>query len=139
MTENQIKAKRFLLHVANLPNEIESKMLEIEVMRTRAEGLGAIRYDKDRVQTSPQDTMSEAIIKLIEFIDKLEADHIRLVQERDKADGIMEYLTTNQRDIIDYYFFQHRNFYQISRKMHYSERQVKRHFYEGLEVFGANM
>lgn len=139
MTENQIRAKKYLNHIGNLPREIESKMLEIEVMRNKAEGLGAIRYDKDHVQTSPADTMPDAVIKLLEFIDKLDEDHRNLVVLRDRADSIMEYLEDEQRAVLDYYFFQGKNFYQISKAMSYSERTVKSRYYDGLEAFGKNM
>lgn len=139
MTENQIRAKKFLDHIANLPREIESKMLEIEMMRAKAEGLRAIRYDKDHVQTSPADSMPEAVIKMLEFIDKLDEDHRALVRLRDRADTIMEYLEGEQRAVLDYYFFQGKNFYQIAKAMKFSERTAKRRYYEGLEVFGTNM
>lgn len=139
MTENQINAKRFLLHVANLPIEIENKILEIEVMRARAEGLGAIRYDKDRVQTSPQNNMLDAIIRLTEFIEGLEEDHKNLVEERMKADELMEYIDDEQRDVIEMYFFQRKSFYQISRIMNYSERTIKSRYYDALEIIGEKM
>lgn len=139
MTDNQIKAKRFFLHVANLPIEIDNKILEIEVMRTKAEGLGAIRYDKDRVQTSPQDSMPDAIIRMMEFIDKLDDDYKRLVNDRMRADELMEYIEDEQRDVIEMYFFQHKSFFQISNIMNYSEATIKRRYYDALETIGEQM
>lgn len=139
MTENQIKAKKYLNHIANLPREIESKILEIEVMKSKAEGLGAIRYDKERVQTSPSDTMSDTVIKMLEFIEKLDEDHQKLVLLRDRADTIMEFLKDEHRIVLDYYFFKGKNFYQIAKSMKYSYRTVKRRYYDGLEAFGSKM
>lgn len=139
MTENQIKAKKYLHHIGNLPREIENKILEIEVMRAKAEGLGALRYDKVNVQTSPEDTMPDAVIKLIEFIERLEDDNKRLVMLRDRADSIMECLDDEQRATLDYYFLQHKNFNQISKRMGYSVRTIKRRYYDGLEMFGKSM
>lgn len=139
MTVNQINAKRYLFHVASLPRRIESKMLEIEVMRAKAEGLGTIRYDKERVQTSPEDRMPDAVIELIEFINRLDKDHLELVNERNRADGLMEYLNDEQRDVIDYYFFQNKNFYEISTLMNYSERTIKTRYYDGLEIIGEHL
>lgn len=139
MTENQIIAKQFLFKVAYLPMEIESLMLEIEVMRARAEGLGAIRYDKDRVQTSPQDTMSDAVIRLIEFVDGLEHKHVELVEQRMRADELMEFLDEEQKAVVDMYFFQHKSVYQIARIMHYSERTIKYRMSAALETIGERI
>ena len=139
MTENQIIAKQFLFKVAYLPMEIESLMLEIEVMRARAEGLGAIRYDKDRVQTSPQDTMSDAVIRLIEFVDGLEHKHVELVEQRMRADELMEFLDEEQKAVVDMYFFQHKSVYQIARIMHYSERTIKYRMSAALEIIGERI
>lgn len=139
MTENQIIAKQFFFKVAYLPMEIESLMLEIEVMRARAEGLGAIRYDKDRVQTSPQDTMSDAVIRLIEFVDGLEHKHVELVEQRMRADELMEFLDEEQKAVVDMYFFQHKSVYQIARIMHYSERTIKYRMSAALETIGERI
>ena len=119
--------------------EIESLMLEIEVMRTRAEGLGAIRYDKDRVQTSPQDTMSDAVIRLIEFVEGLERKHIELVEQRMKADELMEFLDDEQRAVIDMYFFQRKSIYQIGKIMNYSDRTIKYRMSAALEIIGERI
>lgn len=139
MTEKQINAKKFLFHVAYLPMQIESIMLEIEVMRAKAEGLGAIRYDKDRVQTSPQDTMSDAVIKLIEFVDGLEEKHVELVEQRMKADELMEFLDDEQRAVIDMYFFQRKSIYQIGKIMNYCDRTIKYRMNAALEIIGERL
>lgn len=139
MTEKQINAKKFLFHVAYLPMEIESLMLEIEVMRAKAEGLGAIRYDKDRVQTSPQDTMSDAVIKLIECVDGLEEKHVELVEQRMKADELMEFLDDEQRAVIDMYFFQRKSIYQIGKIMNYCDRTIKYRMNAALEIIGERL
>lgn len=139
MTENQVKAKQYLFHVANIPFEIESKLLAIEVMRTLAEGRGAIQYDKDRVQTSPRDSMPDAIIQMMEFIERLDAKHVELVNEWSRCDELMEYLDDEQRDVIDMYFFQRKSFYQISTIMNYSERTIKSRYLNALEIIGEKI
>lgn len=136
MTENQIKSKKFFNHVANLPQLIESKELELQAMEAKAIGLGAIRYDKERVQTSPKETMSEAVIRMAEFCEKLKRDYLRMIADQKKADEILEKLPDDQHIAIRQYLFEDKTFYEISKKIHVSPRTVKRRYYDGLENAG---
>lgn len=67
------KAKAYLNQYHKLRRAVESLERRIEEMRAKAEGVGAIRYDKDRVQTSPKNTMEENSIKLADMEDQYAA------------------------------------------------------------------
>ena len=70
-------AQQYLEGIERAERKIEVINRRLEELRTRAEGVGAIRYDKDRVQTSPQNTMPDAVIKLCEIEDKYREAVIR--------------------------------------------------------------
>lgn len=70
MSANAKQAKAYLNQYHKLRRAVDSLERRIEEMRVRAEGVGAIRYDKERVQTSPQNTMERNTIKLVDMEDQ---------------------------------------------------------------------
>lgn len=64
-------AKEYLSQVIKLKKKAESLTRKEEELRSRAEGLKAIVYDKDKVQVSAIDQMPDAIAELIETQVKL--------------------------------------------------------------------
>lgn len=58
-------AKDFLKEIASKRQILESLEQQADALRTKAEGVGAIQYDKDRVQVSPTDRMSEIVPALV--------------------------------------------------------------------------
>ena len=59
-------AKEYLMQVRRARLELRHVSDNLEELRTQAEGIGAITYDKDAVQVSPADHMSEVVIRLVE-------------------------------------------------------------------------
>ena len=59
-------AKEYLSQVIKLKKKAESLARKEEDLRTKAEGLKAIVYDKDKVQVSAVDQMPDAIAELVE-------------------------------------------------------------------------
>lgn len=64
-------AKEYLSQCIKLKKKAESLTRKEEELRSRAEGLKAIVYDKDKVQVSAIDQMPDAIAELIETQVKL--------------------------------------------------------------------
>ena len=58
-------AKQYLGRVHHLRRQCESLERKIMLLRTKAEGLRAITYDKDKVQVSPTNTIEEAVTELV--------------------------------------------------------------------------
>lgn len=80
MTKAQT-AKRYLNQYHRLRRTAESLERRVEELEVKAQGVGAIRYDKDRVQTSPEN--------------QIEADAIRLAEVREKyRTALIEYAET---------------------------------------------
>ena len=78
ISDNQDKATKYLSKIRDVEKEIRGKRLELEALRYKATGAGAIRYDKDRVQTTPQDYMTMAINDAIELEHQIEEDEVSI-------------------------------------------------------------
>lgn len=70
--------KEYLLQVNTARRALKSYEEELERLRIQAAGLRAITYDKDPVQTSPDDYMLKAVAKLFDvkakYADVIEAN-----------------------------------------------------------------
>jgi hypothetical protein len=69
----KMTAREYLKQLQNLDTAINENLHVLEGMRMNATGQGAIRYDSDRVQTSPQDRLCSDvcdIVELNEYIDE---------------------------------------------------------------------
>lgn len=72
-----MKAKDYLKQLELLDTKINQKMQQVSELRQMAQASGAIDYSKDRVQSSPSDSLSNAVIRYVtleEEIDK-QIDH----------------------------------------------------------------
>ena len=68
-------AKQYLSRVHHIRRQCEALERKIMLLRTKAEGLRAITYDKDKVQVSPTNTIEEAVVELM----NLEARYKELI------------------------------------------------------------
>lgn len=62
-------AKEYLLEIRRAKHAMNSLMFRCEELRNQAAGVGAITYDKDKVQTSPENHM----IRIVESLDLFRA------------------------------------------------------------------
>lgn len=95
-----------------------------------------IRYDLDKVQTSPEDRLPEVMGRIDEHIrvmcDRLE----RLLVRKQWAEHLINKLEdTRQRQVLDLYFLsvERMTMKKIADKMGYSEQQTFRYYSEGLK------
>lgn len=76
-------AKEYLNQIHNYQIKYESQLEHIKDLRLLATSTGAIRYDKDKVQSSPNgDSMTNAVIKIIEAENKAYEIAIDLANKR---------------------------------------------------------
>lgn len=84
--------KEYLLQVSKSRNAIRQYEDEIERLRNQAAGLKAIAYDKDRVQTSPDDYMLQTITKLLdteaEYADVLQHHHELIIRITEQVNAL---------------------------------------------------
>lgn len=102
MTPNE--AYRFLGQVRGHENKIKRLKRTIEGLRS---GLtpGAIRYDKDRVQATPQNVMEELFAKIDEYERKLQEEYRLLAESLLKVEKAISRMpdTREKNVLIDFY------------------------------------
>lgn len=76
-------AKEYLLQIHDFDVEIGQDIQELERLETEAENIKAIRYDRDRVNTSSEgDALMNAVIKIIEYEEKIGEKKLILIAKR---------------------------------------------------------
>ncbi len=138
MTHNQEEGLKHLEVIKNLVCSINSKRMEIEALKYQAEGVGAIRYDKDKVQTSPQNymeiAMADAIEKEMEIeealaqLDTLKTDAYMIIKKMEDEDS---------RTFIINYYLNGIHMLDLISIMHMSERKLYYLREDALESYGC--
>ena len=129
-------AKEFLQDIYKKRQALETTQNKIEQLRVSAEGVGAIRYDKDRVQTSPEDHMSEAVAQMVELENEYEhmilAYHKSIILRTKMIDGMDDprYVRLLMLRYVDCLRFE-----EIACRMAYSWQHVLRLHGEALDAF----
>lgn len=122
----RVKAKRYLQDIAHADEHIRRLQLEIERLEQAASGCGAMRYDKERVQSSPQNTTEDNIIKLAEARDKLMETSNRLALQRAEGFNIISQLEADQYELIRDIYFDKKTFNTVCRLRYKSKRTAQR-------------
>lgn len=138
--DNRSKAEVYLKSIRDIDRDLQSERDELDALRYKASGIGAIRYDKDHVQVSPQDYLSMAmddIVKLEKLIAKKEA----VIEERKgKAYAIVRELEqTDHRTIIEWYYLNGLSMTDTANRMNMSERSAYYLREEALGSFGERL
>ena len=124
MTEAQRNAEKYLLKIRNSSSEIQEMILKIEYLRYKASGTGAIRYDKDHVQTSPEDMVCEAISEAISIENKLYHFHNKIVEMREHTQGIISLWNDNNAKFIDVYYLSRGSMTDVASRIGCSSRNA---------------
>lgn len=138
MTKKQHIADKSLKRIGLLVEKLEDKELELESMYAIAYGLGAIRYDKDKVQTSPENYMERAMVE----IDELKADIDRLKGKINDAkiealENIKKVSKSKHRTILIWHYIGLKPMSEIAHDMQRSERAVYYMRLKALEEYGG--
>lgn len=104
MTKEQKDASLYLWRIKKLRQRISRLEEEIESLLCMAAGVGAIRYDKDRVDTSPANMFEQAMAECDEAQRKLEACKKRYIELVKEIDPVMLKLKRKHRLFIREYF-----------------------------------
>ena len=137
MTENQEKASKCLQPIRNIEKKLHGKRLELEALRYRASGAGAIRYDKDHVQTSPDDYLAMAMADIIEIDKFIKAAEEDIEKKKGKAYSIVRRMEKDDhRTFIEWYYLNGLSMIEISVKMSIAERTTYYLRDDALESFG---
>jgi len=137
-TENQAKADKYLYRIRNRETDIRGKRLELEALRYKASGAGAIRYDKERVQSSPQDYMTMAINDAIELERQIKEDEAAIEGLKGEAYAIVRKMENRDgRALIEWFYLNGLSMSETAEFMKMSERNAYYIQEKALEEFGA--
>lgn len=78
-------AKEYLQQLQDIDVSINQDVSRLEAMRLNATGQSAIRYDLDKVQTSPQDRLCSDVCDIISFNERLNNRIDRFVDAKEKV------------------------------------------------------
>lgn len=135
MTEQQKGAEKYLMQIRNTDKEINEIILKIDYLRYKASGMGAIRYDKDRVQTSPEDMLCNAITDAIELENHLYARYEHLANMRARTEQIISLWGDNNARMIEIYYLNRGSMGDVARAIGCSDRHAYRIKLDALEEF----
>lgn len=79
-----LSAREYLQQLQNINVSIDQDRSRLEAMRINATGQGAIRYDRDKVQASPQDRLCNDVCDIVTFDDRLNNRIDRFIDAREK-------------------------------------------------------
>lgn len=119
-------------------SQIRKEQYEIshlKAMITNAElGLlpSGVRYDKDKVQTSPDDIMSRVLAKAMDMRTELEISITKLQERQIQAEKMIQQLeNSDEREVMRYYYMDLEDgkpltWEQVGIRMNYYKRHVLR-------------
>lgn len=125
-------AKEYLLEIRKKKHAMQSLMYRCAELRDQAAGIGAITYDRDRVQTSPEDRMGKVMAELVDLETKYahsisiyhEAIRVRVeqIERLDNPDHVeilrLRYVEEdaqgNQMSLEEIAYKMHRSFFRIA-------------------------
>lgn len=64
-------AEQYLQQIQILDVQIQQDMEQLDELKNRAKGVTAIRYDKDKVQTSPSDRLCSDVCSIVTLDDRI--------------------------------------------------------------------
>lgn len=104
---------------------INAMQLELEALRYKASGVGAIRYDKDRVQVSPQDYMTMALADVLELEKRISEQIDNIEEMKGQAYIIVRKIESpEQRAIIEWYYLNGLSMIDTAERLNMSERSA---------------
>lgn len=78
-----MKAKEYLSEIRTHQQLIRALEQKAEELRTQAEGMKAITYDKDKVQVSPESRMEDLVVRLVEIEERIGAELVKYYEALD--------------------------------------------------------
>jgi DNA-directed RNA polymerase specialized sigma24 family protein len=116
----------FLLGPRRISDEIWRKDLRRQELRACLLPIG-ITYDKDPVQTSPEDSVAGVMAEVADLDQQIEELQHRKAQSIMEISRILDNLDDpREATVLDAYYLGYRSMQQIADHMHYSLRHVYR-------------
>lgn len=135
MTDNQQKANEYLMRIRNADKDMRIMYEQILYLRYKASGMGAIRYDKDHVQTSPEDMVCAAIAEAVTLENKLFGRNRQKKEALERTQEILSIWGDKYATAIETYYLNHGSMVDVARNCKCSDRNAYRVKLEALERF----
>lgn len=127
--------------------EREMQRLELAIQQASFSLLpGAVRYDKERVNTSPDDMMTKTYAEIDEMERELKANYKRKTEYLKEIYGTIERIMPEETDsqqieknIVTMYFVGRKSIQEISDELNYSTRHTYRLRNRGVKTFAEVM
>lgn len=121
--------------------QVRDEQKEIDIIRRKIEEAelallpSGIRYDRDKVQASPDDPMTKLAVKLDRYEAELRKHQAALLAKRTKAFRMVSQLTdSTQRQVLELYFLGGRRIrmWEVAQIIGYSEQSTYRIYKDAL-------
>lgn len=121
-----MKAKIYLETYERLYRQAQRLTEEIQRLEAQATSIGAIRYDKDKVQSSPEDRMSEIVTRKVQLELVLDDTIEELMILKSEYMKIFDRLVIRDREIAILTWLDFEGSIYISQKLRCSRQTVFR-------------
>ena len=135
MTKSQYRANKYLMQIRDASKELTELIFRIDYLRYKASGAGAIRYDKDHVQTSPEDMVCEALAEVVDLEEKFTNRHKQLKAMREHTEKVISLWDDNNARCIEIYYLNHGSMVDVARQCKCTDRHAYRIKSNALEEF----
>lgn len=139
MTDNQKKADAYLMRIRNAEKDMRVLFEQIQYLRYKASGMGAIRYDKDHVQTSPEDMVCAAIAEAVTLENKLFGRNKQTREAFERTTQILSLWGDKYATAIETYYLDHGSMCDVARHCKCSDRNAYRIKLDALEKFSQHL
>lgn len=115
----KMSAKQYLQQVRILDEHIMKDIEQLEAMRSNATGQGAIRYDRDRVQSSPQDWLCSDVCDIVTFNEEINEKIDRFVDLKERVIDQIKTLDAEQiqRDVLMKTYIEYKSNRQVASEI----------------------
>ena len=129
------------MNAKTLLYQVRDEQKEIDIIRRKIEEAelallpSGIRYDRDKVQASPDDPMMRLAVKLDRYEAELRKHQAALLTKRTKAFRMVSRLTdSTQRQVLELYFLGGRRIrmWEVAQIIGYSEQSTYRIYKDAL-------
>ena len=132
------RAEAYLKKIRDNGRALKSQRDELDALRYKASGTGAIRYDKDHVQTSPQDFLSMAMDDIIRIEKEIEERETVAEELKGEAYATIRMIKqADQRIVLEWYYLNGLSMVDTATRMNIAERTAYYLREDALESFGG--
>lgn len=136
MTDNQTRAREQLTVIRNFQRTLQIKRDKIDALKLSA-GSSAIRYDKEPVQTTPDNFTEKVLIDAVDLEAEIEEDIASMESiKRYVYDAIQRMDNMEEQNLLIFYYYDNLSYYETSQRLHMSERNIYRMEDDALEHLG---